>query len=38
MHTAAYRDGAAVLKWLIDAGVDVNKQSSIGSTALQYGC
>ena len=36
LHTAAYRDGAAVLKWLIDAGVDVNKQNSIGITALQY--
>ena len=33
MHTAAYRDGTAVLKWLIDAGVDVNKQSSM----RQYG-
>ena len=36
LHTAAYRDGAAVVKWLIDAGVDVNQQSSGGSTALQY--
>jgi hypothetical protein len=36
LHTAAYRDGAAVVKWLIDAGVDVNKQSSGGSTPLQY--
>ena len=35
LHTAAYRDGAAVLKWLIDAGIDVNNQSSMGSTALQ---
>jgi predicted Fe-Mo cluster-binding NifX family protein len=35
LHTAAYRDGTAVLKWLIDAGIDVNNQSSMGSTALQ---
>ena len=34
LHTAAHRDGAAVLKWLIDAGIDVNKQSSGGITAL----
>ena len=37
-HTAAYHDGAAVLKWLIDAGVDVNKQSSMRQYGSAYGC
>ena len=34
VHTAALHDGTAVMKWLFDAGVDVNTQSS-GFTALQ---
>ena len=36
LHMASHYDGAAVVKWLIDAGVDVNKQVSMGGTALQY--
>ena len=36
MHIAAYNDHIALVKLLIEAGADVDKKSSHGSTALSY--